>query len=577
MKKILVILLSLLLVVLSIPMAGASGPREYKARDMELNKYTGAIACRLEDANYYTLMNADGEILVTEASCFTSMRSDGIFFQVEKKVPDGIHREGLIDSQGKLIIPVEYADISIVSDRWQVGIKLTPSTADDKDYTYSNWSNNDKSFYRIDAADFYFDGMKVGTLNRSDFGENYCTAFGAYICVTNRAREKVFYNSKMEKSPYVSEYSSAQEYDEVYQKGKTSVYHRGTGQQAFVSTCTLDPADLDRLYRYDHGFVFDVHGNEVSRTPQAYDTVYPFKSGYATVRIGRMNGLISLDGREVIPLEYDSVGNYEDEPLKYGCISAVKDGKFGFLDADGNVTSDFVYAENIVSNKTTFATLKNLDGTMIVISGVVGELPEHYAEVSVNYNGAAAFTARNSDGQYCVVDLSGNTLVPYGDYKILEVSLDASVVLGYYGNRDYVVYHFTPYPVAGAASPGQPDDTPEEKPVEKPEETRNTQSAENKPAAEDGWTCENGHSGNHGNFCSECGAPKPEEKAPSDEDGWTCENGHSGNKGNFCSECGAPKPADKAEQMTHCPNCNYEFGDTVPRFCPSCGTQVAVQ
>ena len=53
------------------------------------------------------------------------------------------------------------------------------------------------------------------------------------------------------------------------------------------------------------------------------------------------------------------------------------------------------------------------------------------------------------------------------------------------------------------------------------------------------WTCENGHEGNTGKFCIECGAPKP---VPADSDGtWTCENGHEGNTGKFCPECGAPR------------------------------------
>ena len=56
-------------------------------------------------------------------------------------------------------------------------------------------------------------------------------------------------------------------------------------------------------------------------------------------------------------------------------------------------------------------------------------------------------------------------------------------------------------------------------------------------AQDDGtWTCENGHAGNTGKFCTECGAPKP-----ADDGTWTCVNGHTGNTGKFCSECGAPK------------------------------------
>ena len=48
---------------------------------------------------------------------------------------------------------------------------------------------------------------------------------------------------------------------------------------------------------------------------------------------------------------------------------------------------------------------------------------------------------------------------------------------------------------------------------------------------------------------------------------WTCENGHSGNTGNFCPECGAKRPAS-------CANCGYVFENGVsPKFCPNCGAK----
>ena len=57
-------------------------------------------------------------------------------------------------------------------------------------------------------------------------------------------------------------------------------------------------------------------------------------------------------------------------------------------------------------------------------------------------------------------------------------------------------------------------------------------------AAASGWTCAKcGQTGNTGKFCSNCGAPKPE------EGGWTCAKcGQTGNTGKFCSNCGAAKP-----------------------------------
>lgn len=49
------------------------------------------------------------------------------------------------------------------------------------------------------------------------------------------------------------------------------------------------------------------------------------------------------------------------------------------------------------------------------------------------------------------------------------------------------------------------------------------------------WTCECGQS-NSGNFCGNCGKPKP---TPIGE--WTCECGQT-NEGKFCGNCGKPRP-----------------------------------
>lgn len=54
-----------------------------------------------------------------------------------------------------------------------------------------------------------------------------------------------------------------------------------------------------------------------------------------------------------------------------------------------------------------------------------------------------------------------------------------------------------------------------------------------------GWNCSCGKTGIDGNFCSNCGARKPENTAPAT---WNCACGKTGIDGNFCSNCGARKP-----------------------------------
>ncbi|MBQ9262679.1 MAG: WG repeat-containing protein [Clostridia bacterium] len=523
MKKMLTVLLAAALLLSMLPTALAVGSRTMVARELTLNKYSGTLSYRADRNNYYQLITANGDVLVPESEQYTYLvpTSGYGFFKAEKASADGVHDEGLIDGQGHVIVPAEYADVDVISERWQVAVKLTPSDADHKDYTYTNYSTGDKHFFLIDTADFFFDGQKVGTLNRSDYSS--ARALGAYLCVTNQARERVFYNSKMEKSPREAQYSG--EYEEQYKQGTTTFIHQGSGQQAFTASCTLTKDEVETAYQYIKGKMYDLQGNVAFVPKQNYDTIRAFKNGYAVVRMNGLNGLIDEQGNELIPPIYEELSNYEDTLLEYGYISAVKDGKFGFLDAHGHVTCDFVYSKDVVKNRSTFATIQNLDGSIIVLSAAVGELPEHYTDVSFpRYDGSAAFVAQNDQKQLSVVDLYGNTRIPFGDYRSIDLTVDGTVALAYTQDREYVIYSFDPITAQAPAA--------------------ETPAVSETPAA------------------------------AAADDNWTCENGHDGNRGNFCSECGSPRPAEQAAS-TFCSNCGYEFTDGAPKFCPNCGAAVA--
>ena len=520
-KRFFILLLAVLLVAVSIPVLAETQVRTVKAKDIQISKQTDVLIVKEEGSDYYKLTTVDGQDLTGAIYSSISAVYDYPMFKVSARSSvDGVHDEGLLDAQGKVIIPTEYADIAVFSDRWQAGVKLVPSNADDKDYTFTNYSTDEKTFHRIDTVDFFFDGQKVGTLKRSEYGENYAIAHGAYICVNNRSKEYVYYNSRMEKSPYKSNYSG--EYDNQYKNGKNIYYHQGSGQVAFTEGCTLQPDEVDNPYLYDRGVLYGLQGQTIFKPAQNYDYIHDFVDGYAPVSMNRYYGVIDEQGNEVIPVEYDELSyNF---PVKYGYIGAVKDGKFGFLDLHGNVTCDFTYSKEIVKDRGTFATITNLDGTTIVLSAVVGELPEHYAEVDIQgYNGCLAFVAENLNGEKGVVDIYGNTVVPFSeDNSYIYVNIDATVAVVSLGSHEYRIYQLDiPNPVEQAQAVNQ--------------------TAPQEPA----------------------GAPAAEAT-----EGWTCENGHSGNTGKFCTECGAPAPAQKSA----CAACGYEFEDgNVPKFCPNCG------
>lgn len=79
----------------------------------------------------------------------------------------------------------------------------------------------------------------------------------------------------------------------------------------------------------------------------------------------------------------------------------------------------------------------------------------------------------------------------------------------------------------------------------------------------DTWQCICGTTAS-GNFCPECGKPKPE------TGNWTCSCGTT-NRGNFCTNCGKKRP--DTVSVYQCGNCGWKPDDAshLPRFCPGCG------
>lgn len=441
MKKALSLFLSLLLLLSLVPAAFAA-PDTLEADGAYLDPVSKSVSFRVEYGDYYQLMDANGKIVVTEDAGYTDLTPWDGFFKAELSPENGRARYGLLGPDGTVIVPVQYDEVEVLSERWLSGIVYGPGTEDDRDLIISDLDTGIDSFYKVDSIDYYFDGELVGTLDGS-LCRGSSMAFGAYLSC--RGEDGVtFYNSKLEPSPCNSDpYLSMEEFDSEYVGDEEVYIHQGSGQTAFQPDCTLKAEDLVRPYLYQEGKLYDLQGNEIASFDREYDDFTYYNDGYALVRLDHKMGLVSVDGKEIIPPEYDNLGDYDDRILDSGYIYAEKDGKFGFLNAKGEVVCDLLYPAEDATTYGNIAYYENEDGSYTVVTAQGGELPEHYKYVNcVGYYSNAVFYAEKEDGTSGLVDMKGKALLPFSaEYYGIDLSLDGTVALVDVGDG-YAIYHF---------------------------------------------------------------------------------------------------------------------------------------
>lgn len=488
------------------------------ASEVTMNTASNTLAVRKSGSSTYVLMNAEGRELTSKG--YILMDPKDTFFEVA--VESGLNVRGLIDSEGNEAMPMSYGDVEVFSDRWTMGVMLESATVDN--YDYKSWSGDE--FYLVSAYDFYYRGAKVGSLGRTEY--SYAEPHGNFLYVKDKEGNYGYYDSAFVKSAYTGDGSSS-EYAE--NSSDHTFWHRGSNQQAFAPGCTLTPDDVEVSICCINNQFFDLQGNLLFSAASPYDSVRNPKGGYMLVKAYGKYGLIDETGREVVPCLYDEISCY-DAYFGAGYQIAVKDGKVGYVDLNGNETTEFKYTASAAhSYYSPFTDLEDLEGNLIVISAAVGQLPETYAEIgySRNKDGCPVLVVATDEDHVGVIDLYGNMIIPadgaFDDTYDLTLSNDGALVVGYTVDRQYNVYrleHTVPPEAHDAAI----------------DEGGETEAAQVSAAESESWLCPNCDTRNAGNFCTECGTAGPEE-------------------------------------TVSCPSCGHVFEDGVlSKFCPECGTKL---
>ena len=477
-----------------------------------LNDYNNLLVFKDYSTDTYTLLTADGTALTSEP--YVDMQSDGAMFVVA--LEEGVNTKGLINGSGNLVMPMQYEEIDVLSERWQLGAVYTES------------KGLFKSGYQLSYYDVYYQGKPVGELKGVNF--TYADAYGAYLGLYDGI-DRTFYDSNLNRSTYKPSGSTNNEYD-VTQNG---TFHLASGQQVGVPECTLTRDDVESDIVVVGDAIVDLQGNRYGALGKEYNSVGNFQNGYADVRLDGKIGIIDYTGREVVPCEYDEI--YCSEWFKSGYVIAVKDGKVGYLNKNGEVTCEFKYSTDEVINHNWVPMIwkYNDDETVTVLSAAAGELPGRYEKVELERSddGCPMFMAQVSEGKVGVFDMYGEEIIPadgtFDNVYDFQISYDGSVIVAALEFGHEVVYRMsdayglqsateTEIPKAPAAQPEAPAAQPETS-AEQP--------------AEAGWTCSCG-SVNSGNFCPECGSARPEEVKCS-ACGFVPEAGATPK---FCEECG---------------------------------------
>lgn len=393
----------LLIALLPLTVAGAETTVDEKVLDyysVTLNEEAGTLAVQTERRGAYTVVDTDGNVL---SDGYESMSAQNGYYTV--RAGEEINNTGMLDGQGKLIVPMQYGDTEYFSDRWQAGIVLTEATSDN--YDYQSFLG-EKCFFLIERVDLYYRGTKIGSLDRSAYSS--ATAYGDYLYVRDRDKNMHYYDNQLNESGY--EGSTVGEYDSQYASGSEKFIHCGTGTEAFTEGCTLtedqvETAVMPRMQKDGYAIV-GLDGKEIALV--TYNTVYDYSGDYARVLSeNRMNGLLDRTGAEVVACVYDKLENYS---IRCGYVAAVKDGMLGFVNLETGAETGFEYAENAIKERTPFAMLTENDGKIAVLSAAAGMLPDRYDEARSEISMEVPAFAAEKDGQAGVIDLVGNVIIP---------------------------------------------------------------------------------------------------------------------------------------------------------------------
>ena len=567
MKKFLLCLLALVMLLSASALADVTVEKTTNLEgSITLCDYSNNYIARTNDG--YCLFDQNGNVLSATYKSMTAAEN-GKYIKVQNiSNADNLNCVGLLDAQGKEILPLRYGSIiTYYAEDWVFAHVLVKSDSDVGEYSDSKGNK-----YIIQSTDVVYKGKMIGTLSRAEYQASFSvTDRGPHIFIKITDKTGYWLDSNFNFVHITADsYVDRSEYSWGYKK---PVIHNPSQQQAFTASCTLTPDQVQQHVWYDDANqrFLDLQGNVLAEN---------INCGRATYRVNYMevdtssykhSGVMTFDGKLVIPMQYTDIAHNYNGYFRSGYNAVVdENGNLYYYDEAGNITASAEYGLSYsdykgFNNNAPIVHVKNM-GKYMIITATHGTLPETYESV-VTCDELQKVIAVQKNGMWGVIDMAGNTVVPFEYSYTPSISDDGSVILCQSSYNAYVLYQLSDAEKAEA----EPEAEDAEGIWTKLMQSGSEQNAE--PILNEGaWQCTCGTI-TTGKFCPECGSKQPEPEpapAPAGDGSWDCTCG-SHNTGKFCPECGAKKPEMPVEPQ--CASCGYKPEGAAPKFCPECGTK----
>ncbi len=318
------------------------------------------------------LVFIDGIQTIERGGLFGFKREDGTVFVEPKykfvdkfnggycKVLLDYNRCGLIDREGRVIVPAEYDDINYPSD----GMILVQQG---DLYGYYDTAGEKVIDFQYRAASGFSEGLAVVLIDFDSFSMGY-----GYIDKSNTLKIAAEYEYAY---PFEEGYAIVKQYDRfgmIDHNGNTvftikylelTPMHEGcflavdsySGKIAIYNNKFKQASDFiyDKAIYYNDGVFVMERGGEMVMVDRSgkerygsCDNTSGFFDGYAWIERGGKYGIIDKRGREVLPIEYDNSG-FRSMEYRYseGLFMVEKGGKFGFIDERGDIVIPLEYED----------------------------------------------------------------------------------------------------------------------------------------------------------------------------------------------------------------------------------------